>query len=123
MVELDEQIRKILRDSSLTPYDKFMFASESLKQPGWTVSFWVKWSIWALLLGGLYMSQVTYDFLDDTTIDGMGIAFFSSFLMGSVPSAIVCIFIYELPRQRRNDLISELQMVYASSRDGSESTS
>ena len=33
MVELDEQTREILRDSSLTPYGKFMFPARALSAP------------------------------------------------------------------------------------------
>ena len=118
---LDEETKAILRDSSLTPYGKFMFASEGLKQPAWTAAYHLKLLVWALILGGLWMDQITYDFLDDTSIGGLALAFLGSLVLGSVPSAIVCIILHDLPRQRRNELITELQMIYASSRDRAES--
>ncbi len=118
---LNEETKAILQDSSLTPYGKFMFASASLKQPGWTAAYYLKLLVWALILGGLCMNQITVDFLEDTTAEGLALAFFGSLVFGAVPSAFVCIFFYDLPRQRRNELIAELQMIYESSRDGTES--
>lgn len=120
MTELDKQTKEILQDDSLTPLGKFMCASDALKRPTGIEAYSVKFWIWALVLGALFANQITYDFLDDTTVGGVTLAIGLSLILGSIPSAIICIVFYELPSERRNSLITELQAIYLSSRDKEE---